>query len=73
MGHEQNSAKTFDSYLRVTLLSAPLSSELPFLETTLLRTQLVSPILFGRSFIGKKDVVLHSLSNRRICKSQCFR
>ena len=57
----------------VTLLSAPVSSELPFCKTTLLRKQLISPILFGRSKIGKKDVVLHSLGNRKICKSQCFR
>ena len=57
---------------KVTLLSAPVSSELPFCKTTLLRKQLTSPILFGRSKIGEKDVVLHGLGNREICKSQCF-
>ena len=59
--------------LKVTLLSAPVSSELPFCKTTLLRKQLISPILFVRSKIGKKGIVLHSLGNRKICKSQCFR
>ena len=58
--------------LKVTLLSAPVSSELPFCKTTVLRKQLISPILFGRSKIGKKGVVLHSLGKRKICKSQCF-
>ena len=58
--------------LKVTLLSALVSSELPFCKTTLLRKQLISPLLFGRSKIGKKDIVLHLLSNRKICKSQCF-
>ena len=58
---------------KVTLLSAPVSSELPFCKTTLLRKQLISPIIFGRSKIDKKDVVLHGLGNRKICKSQCFR
>ena len=58
--------------LKVTLLSAPVSSELPFCKTTLLRKLLISPILFGRSKIGKKDIVLHSLGNRKICKSQWF-
>ena len=59
---------------KVTLLSAPVSSELPFCKTTLLRKQLISPILFGRSKIGKKDIfVLHGPGNRKICKSQCFR
>ena len=50
-----------------------LSSEMPFCKTTLLRKQLISPILFGRSKIGKKDVVLLGLVNRKICKSHCFR
>ena len=59
--------------LKITLLSAPVSSELPFCKTTLFRKQLISPILFGRSKIGKKDVVLHGLGNGKICKSQCFR
>ena len=59
--------------IKVTLLSAPVSSELPFCKTTLLRKQLISPILFGRSKIGKTDVVLHGLGNRKICKSQWFR
>ena len=58
--------------LKVTLLSAPMSSELPFCKTTLLRKQLISQIQFGRSKIGEKDVVLHGLSNQKICKSQCF-
>ena len=58
---------------KVTLLSAPVSSELPFCKTTLLRKQLISPILLGQSKIGKKDIVPHSLGNRKICKSQCFR
>ena len=44
-----------------------MSSELPFCKTVLLRKQLISPILFGRSKIGKKDVVLHGLGNRKIC------
>ena len=57
----------------VTLLSAQVSSESPFCNTTLLRKQLISPILFGLAKIGKKDVVLYSLGNRKICKSQCFR
>ena len=51
--------------LKVTLLSAPVSSELPFCKTTLLRKQLISPILFGRSKIGKKDIVLHGLAIER--------
>ena len=58
--------------LKVTLLSAPVSSELPFCKTTLLRKLLISPILFDRSKIGKKDIVLHGLGNRKICKSQLF-
>ena len=55
------------SPFKVTLLSAPVSSELPFCKTTVLRKQLISPILFGRSKIGKKDVALHGLGNRKIC------
>ena len=43
-----------------------MSSELPFCKTTLLRKQLISPIPFGRSEIGKKDIALPSLSNRKI-------
>ena len=58
--------------LEVALLSALVSRELPFCKTTLLGKQLISPVLFGRSKIGKKDVVLYSLCNRKICKSQCF-
>ena len=69
--NKRSKSSNIDS-LKVTLLSAPVSSELPFCKTTLLRKQLISPILFGRSKIGKKDIVLHSLSNRKICKSQCF-
>ena len=60
------------THLKVTLLSAPVSSELPFCKTILLRKLLISPILFGRSKIGKKDIVLHGLGNRKICKSQLF-
>ena len=59
--------------IKVTLLSAAVGSELPFCKTTLLRKQLISPILFVRSKIGKKYVVLHGLGSRKICKSQCFR
>ena len=58
---------------KVTLLSTLVSSELPFYKTTLLRKQLISPISFGRSKVGKKDAVLRSLGNRKIYKSQCFR
>ena len=47
--------------VKVTLLSTPVSSELPFCKTTLLRKQLSFPILFGRPKIGKKDVVPHCL------------
>ena len=50
---------------KVTLLSAPVNSELPFCNITLLRKQLISPILFGRSKIRKKDVVLHGLGNQK--------
>ena len=72
---KNNKGFNFASYctFKVTLLSAPVSSELPFCKTTLLRKQLISPILFGRSKIGKRGVVLHSLGNRKICKSQWFR
>ena len=61
------------SAVKVTLLSAPLSSESPFCITTLLREQLISSILFGLAKSGKKEVVLHSLGNRKICRSQDFR
>ena len=67
-------SSTFEGFLiKITLLSAPVSRELPFCKTTLPRKHLISPILFGQSKIGKKDVVLHGLGNREICKSQCFR
>ena len=35
-------------WFKVTLLFAQVSSELPFCKTTLLRKQLLSPILLGR-------------------------
>ena len=50
---------------KVTLFSTPVSSELPSYKTTLLTKHLISPILFGLSKSGKKDVVLHSLCNPR--------
>ena len=56
----------------VTLLSAPLSSEQPLCITTLFRKRLICPMLFGLWKSGKKDGVLHSLGNRKICKSQSF-
>ena len=59
--------------LKVNLLSALVHSEMPFRKTTLLRKQLISPILFGLSKSGKKDVVLYNLGNRKMYKSQCFR
>ena len=42
-----------------------MSSELSFCKTTVLRKQLISPVLLGRSKIGRKDAVLHSLGNQR--------
>ena len=56
LGHSKNRIDW--PKLKVTLLSAPVSSELPFCKTTLLRNQLISPILFGLSKSGEKDVVL---------------
>ena len=58
--------------VKVTLLSGPVSSKLPFWKTILLRKQIISPILFGVSKNGKKDSVLHNLSNPKIYKSQFF-
>ena len=49
--------------LKVSLLSAPMSSEVPFCTAALLRKHLISALLFGRSKIGKRYVVLHSLGN----------
>ena len=54
-------------YLKVALLSAPVSSELPFCKTTLLRKKVISPIIFGLSKSGKKDAALHYLRNPKIC------
>ena len=59
--------------VKVTLLSAPLSSKSPFCITTLVRKHLISPILFGLAKSGKMDVILHNLGNQKICKSQGFR
>ena len=39
---------------------------MPFWETTLLRKQFTSPILFGLSKSGKKNVVLNSLGDRKM-------
>ena len=43
---------------KVTLHSTPVSSELPCSETTLLRKQLISPMLFDQSKSSKEDAVL---------------
>ena len=59
------------SPINVTLLSAQLSSL--FCITTLLKKQLISPILFGLAKSSKKSVILQSLGNQKICKSQCIR
>ena len=58
---------------KLTLLSAPVSSELPFCKTTLPRKELlvISPILFSLSKSGA-DPVLQSLGNQRVYKWQCF-
>ena len=63
-----------EQQLKVTLLSAPVSSELPFCETDLLRKQLISPMLFGLWKRGKKDVIPHSLGciNRNISVTAGF-
>ena len=63
----------FTSLLEVTLLSAPVSSVLPFGETTLLRKQVISLILFGVSKNGKEDFVLDSPGNQKMYKLQCSR
>ena len=42
------------SSFKITLLSAPVSSKLPFCKTALLRTQLISPILFCLPKSGQK-------------------
>ena len=50
-----------------TLLSAPVSSELPFCQTILLRKQLISPVLFALSKSDKQDyIALYSLGNRKV-------
>ena len=51
---------------KATLFSAPVSSELPFCKTILLRKLLISPILFFQSKSGKEDTVLHILGNQKI-------
>ena len=52
------------------LLSAPMSSELPFCEDTLLGKQLISPILFCLSKNGKKGVVHHGLGSPNVYELQ---
>ena len=47
-------------------LNLTLSSETSFRKTSLLRKQLTSPISFGLSNSSKKDVVLPSLSSRKM-------
>ena len=42
--------------INVALFSPPVSRELPFCETILLRKQLISPILFGLSKSGKRTL-----------------
>ena len=49
----------------VTLLSAPVSSELPFCNTTLFRKQLISPMLLRRSKIGKRTLFYIVLAIKR--------
>ena len=55
----------------VTLLSAPVNSNLPFCETTLLGKLSIPPILLRVSKGGKKYVVQHCFGNRKIYESQC--
>ena len=59
--------------INVTLLFASVSSELPFCKTALLKKPLISPTLFGVLKNGEKDVVLLSLGNRKMHKSQFSR
>lgn len=47
---------------KATLLSAVVSSKLPFCKTTLIRNRLIHPISFGLSRSGKDNGILHLFS-----------